>query len=59
MNGYGDISANDKAANIFYIIHFTSVPYTLQEDVESDGNQLESGGLVFNAIYTFPGRHKS
>ena len=30
FNGYVSISANDEAANIFYIVCFTSIPYTLQ-----------------------------
>ena len=50
FNGYGSVSANDEAANMFYISWFTSVPYTLQEYVESDGNQLAYSDLVFNAI---------
>ena len=28
--GFGAIAANDKVANNFYIVRFTSVPYTLQ-----------------------------
>ena len=39
--GYGAISANEEAANNFYIVHFASVPYTLQKDVESDRNKLD------------------
>ena len=58
VNGYDAISANDETANNFYIVCFTSVPYTLQEDVESDVNQLESGDPVCNAIYASTGRHK-
>ena len=59
MNGYGAISDNYEAANIFYIVRFTSVPYILQEDVRSYGNQLVSSYLVFNAIYASPGWYKS
>ena len=59
MNGYGAISDNYEAANIFYIVRFTSVPYILQEDVRSYGNQLVSSYPVFNAIYESPGQHKS
>ena len=59
MNGYGAIAANDEAGNIFYIICFTYFPYTLQEDVVSERNQLAYGDLVCNEIYTSPGRHKS
>ena len=46
LNGYGTISINDRPANIFYIVFFLSFPYTLQEDVKSDGNRLASGDLV-------------
>ena len=42
----------------FYIVCFTPVPQTLQEDVESDGDQLASEGLVFNYIYTSLGQPK-
>ena len=38
VNGYGAIAANDEAENDFYIVRFTSVPYTLQEYVELDRN---------------------
>ena len=59
VNGYGDIADNYEAENNFYIVRFTYVPYALQEDVESDGNQLASGDLVCNVIYTSPVRNKS
>ena len=49
-NGYSAISFNDEAANNFYIVQFTSIPYTLQDDVEWDGNKLSSGDLFLNAI---------
>ena len=39
----------------FYIAWFAPVLYTLQEDVESDGNQLSSGELVCNDIYKSTG----
>ena len=58
MKGYAAISANNEATNIFYIACFTSVPYTHQENVESDGNILACGGLVCKAIYTSIGWHK-
>ena len=58
-NGYGAIAANDESANNFYIVCFKSVPYIIQEDVESDRNHLASRNLVCNKIYTSPGRHKS
>ena len=59
VNGCGDISANYEASNKFYIVHFTSVPDTLQEDVESYGNQFSSGDFVCNVIYTSHGWHRS
>ena len=59
MNAYGDITANGEAKNNFYIVYFTSVTYTLQEDMESNGSLFASGDLVFNAIYTSLGWHKS
>ena len=59
MNGYGAISANDEAENSFYIVLLTYVHYTLQEDVESDRDQLESGDLVCSKIYSSLGWHKS
>ena len=43
VNVYGDISAEDEAANDIYIVHFIYVPYTLQKYVELDGNNLASG----------------
>ena len=59
MNGYGAVYANDEATNIPYVVCFTYFSYTLQEDMEWDINQLVSGGLVCNAIYTSHGCHKS
>ena len=58
-NGYGAIYANDEAANILYIVRFTSLPYTIQEYMESDGNKLASGDLVCNTIYKYTEWHKS
>ena len=34
LNDYCYIAANDEAENSSYIVHFTSVPYTLQGDME-------------------------
>ena len=53
MNGYGYKSANDETENTLYIVCFTPVPYTLQEDMESDGNQFSYGDLIVNAIYIY------
>ena len=48
-----------KIQIIVFVVSFTSVPYTLEEDVESDGNQLAYNDPVFNSIYTSHRRHKS
>ena len=45
VGGYGDIADNDEDANTFCIVHFASVLYMIQEDMESDGNQLASGDI--------------
>ena len=58
MNGYGDIAANDEAEKQIYVFCLTYVPYTLQEDVKLDRNQLSSGDLVCGAIYTSPAVQK-
>ena len=50
MNGYGAIYSNYES-EFFYTVNFASVTYTLQEYVESDGNELVSGDFVCNAIY--------
>ena len=52
MNRDGAISEKDEDKNIFYIVRFIYVTYTLQKDMESDGNTLASGDLVWNGIYT-------
>ena len=44
---------------VFYVVLFISVPYTLQEDVQSYGTQLSYVYLVSNSIYKSLGRNKS
>ena len=46
VNWYDAIATNDETENNLYIVRFTYVPYIIQEDVETDGNQLASGDLV-------------
>ena len=38
--GYGDIASSYQAADKFYIDSFTSVPYTLQGNIESEVNNI-------------------
>ena len=58
MNGYGAIFCNDEGADNFYIFVFTSVQYIVQEDVDSDVNNLAYVDLVCNEMYTYIGQHK-
>ena len=53
MNEYGAIPANDESSNILYVVSFTYVPYSLQEDVEPEENQLAYTGRVCNVIYIY------
>ena len=48
---YGSINTTDTSTNGFYVIMFTSVLYTLQENTTIDGNFLIAGELVVNAKY--------
>ena len=54
VNGYGAIDANVEAEKNPYIDWFTYFPYTLQEDLESDGNESSSNDLVWNPIHKSP-----
>ena len=42
VDGYGAPAANNEYANSSYLFRFKSVPYTPQEDMESDGNKLSA-----------------
>ena len=55
MNRCSSISNNGETENNVDIFCFISVLYTLEEYVESGGNQLTSGDVVCNAIYISPG----
>ena len=56
---FGAVNTDDARTEGFYIVRFTSVPYTLQED-EFDGNELLSAGsLVCDAVYYEPARGNS
>ena len=56
---YGAISENYETVNDFNIVIFKYVPYTIQEDVEPDGNKLAYSDLFCNTIYTYTVWHKS
>ena len=56
VDGYGAIYANDQTENKFYIVMFTSVTYTLQENIESDEKiyslaMLSTIPFIYNLVY--------
>jgi len=56
---FGAVNTTDSRTEGFYIVRFTSAPYTLQED-EFDSNELLSAGsLVCDAVYYQPARENS
>ena len=50
---YGAINTTDTSTNGFYVIMFTSVVYTLQENTTIDGQIITTGELVVKAQYLF------
>ena len=51
---YGAIDADDYLCNGYYIIKFSSSPYTLQADMSIDGQVIYSGEMVCEVSYYFP-----
>ena len=43
---YGAIDADDYTCHDYYIIKFSSSPYTLQVDLSIDGQVISSGEMV-------------
>ena len=58
-NSYGAMNADDPKTDGFYIIQFTSPPYTLQNDIEVNGDKITSGNLVCDAEYLSPAQKGS
>ena len=50
---YGAIDTDDSSCNGYYIIKFSSSPYTLQSDLNIDGKVISSGGMVCEGTYFF------
>ena len=50
----GDIYNDDYSLHGYYIIKFSSSPYTLQEDLIFNGQAIYSGGMVCEGTYLFP-----
>ena len=51
---YYAIDSDDSECHVYYIIRFSSTPYTLQEDLNIDGQLISSGEMVFEGTYYFP-----
>eukprot|EP00957_Ditylum_brightwellii_P180175 13724417-Ditylum_brightwellii.AAC.1 len=53
-NNFGAVNKNDPKAKGFYIVKFTSLPYTLKENIEVDNDLIKDGSLVCKAEYMSP-----
>ena len=51
---YGDIDADDSSCHGYYIIKFSSYPYTLQAELFIDEKVIYSGEIVCEGTYLFP-----
>ena len=51
---YGAIDADNYSCHSYYIIIFSSYLYTLQEDLNIDGQVVSSGEMVCERTYYFP-----
>eukprot|EP00957_Ditylum_brightwellii_P019386 1462322-Ditylum_brightwellii.AAC.1 len=53
-NNFGAVNTNDPNTEGFYIFKFTSLPYTLQENIEVDNDLIKEGSLICEAEYMSP-----
>ena len=51
---YGATDADYSSCHGYYIIKFSSSPYTLQSDLSIDGRVISSGEMVYEGTYFFP-----
>ena len=51
---YGAIDTGDSSCRGYYIINFSSYPYTLQADLSIDGKFISSRDIVCEETYFFP-----
>ena len=58
-NNFGAVNTNDPKAKGFYIVKFTSLPYTLQENIKVDNDLIKEGSLVCEAEYMSPAQEGS
>ena len=50
---YGAIDSDDSSCHGYYIIKFSSYPYTLQTDFSVDGKFISSSEMVCEGNYLF------
>ena len=50
---YCDIYADGSSYHGYYIIKFSSSPYTLQIDLSIDGQYISSGEILFEGTHLF------
>ena len=50
---YGAIDSDDSSCHGYYIIKFSSYPYTLQEELNIDGQVISYGEMVCEGNYFF------
>ena len=50
---YGAIDTNNSSCHGYYIIRFSSSPYTLQSDLSIDGEVISSNEILCKGNYFF------
>eukprot|EP00957_Ditylum_brightwellii_P097666 7438661-Ditylum_brightwellii.AAC.1 len=58
-NDVGAVKTDDLKAEGFYIVKFTSIPFTLQENMEMNKQLIKKVSLVCVAEYTSPAQRGS
>ena len=58
-NSYGSVNTDDPQTEGFYIVMFTSEPYSLQEEINVHGDIINCGTLVCDAKYCSPAQINS
>ena len=53
VGNYGDIYSDDYTYHGYYIIKFSSSPYTIQSDLSIYGQFIYSGKMVCEGTYFF------
>eukprot|EP00957_Ditylum_brightwellii_P077130 5861602-Ditylum_brightwellii.AAC.1 len=53
-NNFEAVNTSDPKAKGFYIVKFTSLPYTAQDNIEVDNDLIKEGSLVCKADYMSP-----